>query len=464
MTTFDAVILAAGKGTRMRSERAKVLHEVIGEPMLAHVVRAALDAGAGRVVVVVGHGRDEVRAALAQRFDADRVVTAVQDDQLGTGHAVWCARDALASSTGRVMILCGDVPNLSVASLKAFVAADAAAGGAISVMSARVADPTGYGRIVRGADQRVERIVEHLDATEAERAVSEINTGTYLIDAAFLRGALDGLMAAGAKNAKGEYYLTDLVAAGAASGGAAAWVLPEPREAQGVNSRADLAAASGFARERINRRWMEAGVEMIDPARVVIGAFVTLEADVVLYPDVVLEGQTRIASGALIEQGCVLRDAEIGRGAHLKPYSVVTESSVGAGSDIGPFAHLRPGSEIGAKCKVGNFVETKKTKLEDGAKANHLTYLGDAFIGAGANVGAGTITCNYDGTNKSHTHIGAGAFIGSNSALVAPIKIGDGAYVAAGSVITQEVPAGALGVARGRQHNIDGWARRKGRT
>jgi bifunctional UDP-N-acetylglucosamine pyrophosphorylase / glucosamine-1-phosphate N-acetyltransferase len=206
---------------------------------------------------------------------------------------------------------------------------------------------------------------------------------------------------------------------------------------------------------------MEAGVELIDPSRVLIGLDVVLEADAVIYPDVVLEGKTRVGAGAFIEQGCVLRDATIGAFTHLKPYCVITESSVGMGSDIGPFAHLRPGSEIGAKCKVGNFVETKKTKMADGSKANHLSYLGDAFVGAKANVGAGTITCNYDGTNKSHTHIGAGAFIGSNSALVAPVKIGDGAYVAAGSVITQEVPEDALGVARERQRNIEGWARRK---
>jgi bifunctional UDP-N-acetylglucosamine pyrophosphorylase / glucosamine-1-phosphate N-acetyltransferase len=461
MSSFDAVILAAGKGTRMRSERAKVLHEVVGEPMLGHVVRAVLEAGAGKVVVVVGHGREEVAASLAARFDAAQVTCAVQEDQLGTGHAVWSAREALAASAGRVMILCGDVPNLSAASLRAFVEADQAAGGVISVMSAQVAEPRGYGRIVRDEAGRVTRIVEHLDATEAERAIHEINTGTYLADAAFLRGGLDVLMASAAQNAKKEYYLTDLVERGAGQGGASAWLLAEPREAQGVNTRADLAAAGAFARERINRRWMEAGVELIDPSRVLIGLDVVLEADAVIYPDVVLEGKTRVGAGAFIEQGCVLRDATIGAFTHLKPYCVITESSVGMGSDIGPFAHLRPGSEIGAKCKVGNFVETKKTKMADGSKANHLSYLGDAFVGAKANVGAGTITCNYDGTNKSHTHIGAGAFIGSNSALVAPVKIGDGAYVAAGSVITQEVPEDALGVARERQRNIEGWARRK---
>jgi bifunctional UDP-N-acetylglucosamine pyrophosphorylase / glucosamine-1-phosphate N-acetyltransferase len=461
MSSFDAVILAAGKGTRMRSERAKVLHEVVGEPMLGHVVRAVLEAGAGKVVVVVGHGREEVAASLAARFDAAQVTCAVQEEQLGTGHAVWSAREALAASAGRVMILCGDVPNLSAASLRAFVEADQAAGGVISVMSAQVAEPRGYGRIVRDEAGRVTRIVEHLDATEAERAIHEINTGTYLADAAFLRGGLDVLMASAAQNAKKEYYLTDLVERGAGQGGASAWLLAEPREAQGVNTRADLAAAGAFARERINRRWMEAGVELIDPSRVLIGLDVVLEADAVIYPDVVLEGKTRVGAGAFIEQGCVLRDATIGAFTHLKPYCVITESSVGMGSDIGPFAHLRPGSEIGAKCKVGNFVETKKTKMADGSKANHLSYLGDAFVGAKANVGAGTITCNYDGTNKSHTHIGAGAFIGSNSALVAPVKIGDGAYVAAGSVITQEVPEDALGVARERQRNIEGWARRK---
>jgi bifunctional UDP-N-acetylglucosamine pyrophosphorylase/glucosamine-1-phosphate N-acetyltransferase len=458
---FDAVVLAAGKGTRMRSERAKVLHEVLGVPMLAHVVSAALEAGARRVVVVVGHGRAQVEAMLTARFDASRIAIAVQDEQLGTGHAVWCAREGLADATGRVMILCGDVPNLSADSLKAFVAADEASGGVVTVMSARVANPAGYGRIVRDGAGRVTGIVEHLDASEAERAIDEINTGTYLIDAAFLREELAALMAAPPTNAKGEYYLTDVVARGAARG-AAAWVLPDPREAQGVNTRADLALAGSFARERINRRWMEAGVEMIDPARVVIGLEVQLGPDVVLYPDVVLEGATAIGSGTLVEQGCVLRDAVVGQGVHLKPYTVITESRVEDGAELGPFAHIRPGSEIGAKCKVGNFVETKKTRMEPGSKANHLSYLGDAFVGAKANVGAGTITCNYDGLNKSHTHIGAGAFIGSNSALVAPIKIGDGAYVAAGSVITQEVPDEALGVARERQRNIEGWARRRG--
>jgi bifunctional UDP-N-acetylglucosamine pyrophosphorylase / glucosamine-1-phosphate N-acetyltransferase len=245
MSSFDAVILAAGKGTRMRSERAKVLHEVVGEPMLGHVVRAVLEAGAGKVVVVVGHGREEVAASLAARFDAAQVTCAVQEEQLGTGHAVWSAREALAASAGRVMILCGDVPNLSAASLRAFVEADQAAGGVISVMSAQVAEPRGYGRIVRDEAGRVTRIVEHLDATEAERAIHEINTGTYLADAAFLRGGLDVLMASAAQNAKKEYYLTDLVERGAGQGGAAAWLLIWPLRAR---SRASASTGAGWRR------------------------------------------------------------------------------------------------------------------------------------------------------------------------------------------------------------------------
>ena len=456
----QAVILAAGKGTRMKSSTIKVLHEVVGRTLIDRVVDAAMGAGASDVTVVLGHDRAQVEDALDAREDADQITIAEQAEQLGTGHAVWCARDALQGGASHTLILYGDVPNLAPETLRAFVEDVIAGEATLGVMTAVLEDAGHYGRIVRDEDGAVTGIVEYKDASDEERAIREINTGMYVVETAFLLRELDALCSKPADNAQNEYYLTDLVARAASAGGAQGWIIEDVGEIQGVNTRADLARAARFARHKVNAHWMAEGVTLIDPGTTYIEESVTLEPDVEIHPNVHLRGETHVARDAVIEPNCVLTDATIGAGAHIKPGTTATQAKVGAGSAIGPMAHLRPGADIGAECKVGNFVEVKKTRLEDGAKAGHLTYLGDAHVGAKANIGAGTITCNYDGEHKHRTTIGAGAFIGSNTALVAPVTVADGAYVGAGSTITDEVPEGALGVARGRQKNIEGWVAR----
>jgi bifunctional UDP-N-acetylglucosamine pyrophosphorylase/glucosamine-1-phosphate N-acetyltransferase len=460
--SFQAVVLAAGKGTRMRSETIKVLHEVLGRTLIDRVVDTAIEAGAERVTVVLGHDREKVEAHLSAREDADRLATAVQAEQLGTGHAVWEAREQLRDQGTSTLVLYGDVPNLSVESIQAFIAEADNHPGKLSVMTSVLSDPARYGRMLRDDEGNLTGIVEYKDADEAQRAIREINTGIMLVDTDFLLAELEKLCSTPSTNAQGEFYLTDLVEVAANGGGAHGWILPDAGEMQGVNNRQDLAAASTFLRRRINARWMQEGVTMIDPETTYIESTVILEPDVILGPNVHLRGETRVARDAHIDTGCVLTNSSVGQGSHLLPHSVVTDSAIASNSAIGPFAHLRPGSKVGNNCKVGNFVELKKSTLEDGAKAGHLSYIGDARVGARANIGAGTITCNYDGKNKHHTDIGEDVFIGSNSALVAPVKIEDEAYVAAGSTITNTIPSGALGVARGRQKNIEGWVSRKG--
>ena len=459
---MQAVILAAGKGSRMHSSRIKVLHEVLGRTMLDRVIDAARRANAERVVVVVGHDRDEVEERLGARDDSGRLHTAVQAEQKGTGHAVWCARTALDTSphSTYTLILYGDVPNLSGETLRSFVEVCTRSEAKVGVMTAILDDAHGYGRIVRDDHGEVTRIVEHADASGEEREILEINTGIYVVETSFLLSCLDEICSGDALNAQGEYYLTDVVAMGARDSSVFGWSVETPGEIQGVNTRVDLAHAARFARERFNTSLMTRGVELIDPATTYIEESVEIEPDATIYPNVHLRGATTIAAGAIVEPNCVLTDTTVGEGAHILPGSVLSQASVGSSSAIGPMAHLRPGADIGSGCKIGNFVEIKKARLDDGAKAGHLSYLGDAHIGSGANVGAGTITCNYDGERKHRTTIGQGAFIGSNTALVAPVEIEDGAYVAAGSTITQHVPKGALGVGRGRQRNIEGWVER----
>ncbi len=453
MQDVAAIVLAAGKGTRMRSATAKVLHPLLGRPLLAYPLEACAKAGLGRVVVVVGHQADEVRAALG----ATGATFVVQAEQLGTGHAVLCAREALEGFSGTALVLCGDVPLLRPETLERLAATHRDAGAKITVLTMELDDPTGYGRLVRDADGWVERIVEEADATEAERAIREVNTGTYAVELPWLWEALARV---GRDNAQGEVYLTDAVALAAREGAAAAVALADPGEALGVNSRVQLAEAGRILRDRIHRAWMEAGVTLEDPATTWIEPGVELEPDVTLGPGVRLEGATRVATGARIDTGAVLVNALVGPGAHVKPYCVVTDARIEAGAQVGPFAHLRPGAVVGPEARVGNFVEMKKAVLGRGAKANHLTYLGDATVGEATNIGAGTITCNYDGVNKHPTVIGARAFIGSNTSLVAPVTVGDGAVVGAGSTITKDVPPGALGVARGKQRNVENWSSR----
>lgn len=451
--SFAAIVLAAGQGTRMKSERPKVLHELAGRPMLAFPIEAALSAGATRVVVVVGHGRDEVEASIAASFDP-RVTTAVQSEQRGTGHAARCALPALDGFEGDVVILCGDVPLLEPEAIDAL--RQARQGVELSLLTCRAPDPKGYGRILRDASGAVTAIREHKDASEAERAIDEINAGVYAAPISFLRESLEALRA---DNAQGELYLTDVVAAAATRGGARAvsWSM---ESVGGVNDRAQLAEAAAILRRRIAVRHARAGVTVRDLDRTYIDAGVTIEADAVIEPGVTLRGNTHVGRGARVDVGAVLTDVTVLPGAYLKPYTVASESRVGEGAQIGPFAHLRPGSELGPEVHVGNFVETKKTSMARGAKANHLAYLGDGVIGEGVNIGAGTIFCNYDGFQKHTTVLEAGCFIGSDSQLVAPIKVGEGAYVGTGTTVTRDVPADALAVGRARQENKEGYASR----
>jgi bifunctional UDP-N-acetylglucosamine pyrophosphorylase/glucosamine-1-phosphate N-acetyltransferase len=448
-----AVVLAAGKGTRMKSQLAKVLHEVCGRPLAFFPARCALELGAAPVVAVVGHQAEAVEAALKAGLAGGALRFAVQREQLGTAHAVLAARDALGDHRGPVAILSGDTPLLTTATLRAVVEAREAAGAAISLAVMTLPDPRGYGRIVRDGRGAPRAIVEEKDASEAERAIREVNAGLYCVDGAFL---WDALSRVGAANAQREFYLTDLVALAAAGAGAVAVEVPS-LEAAGVNDRAELSRAGRAMTERIALELMRAGVTIEDPARFDVDDGVAIGADTVIEPGVRLRGRTRIGSGCRIAQGAVLTDATVADGATVKPYSVVEDAVIGPRAIVGPFSRLRPGTELGEDVHVGNFVETKKARLAKGAKANHLTYLGDAVIGERVNVGAGTITCNYDGEKKHETRVGDGAFIGSDSTLVAPVEIGAGAYIGAGSTITEAVPPGALAVGRGRQVIKEGW-------
>jgi bifunctional UDP-N-acetylglucosamine pyrophosphorylase/glucosamine-1-phosphate N-acetyltransferase len=453
--SVTAVILAAGQGTRMKSARPKVLHELCGRPMVHYVVEAAFGAGAGDVVVVIGHGRDAVRAYLEGAFGG-RVRTAVQETQGGTGHAVLCALPALPPGVEQVFVLYGDTPLLDPGELGRLPRALAEAPAApLALLTVRVPDPTGYGRIVRGPDGRVERVVEQRDATAEQRAIDEINPGIYLARAEFLRGAVAALTP---NNAQQELYLTDVVAAAARAGGVASVLSRDAASLAGINDRAQLAAAEDAMYGRIADTQRRAGATIRASAR--LDAGVTVEPDAVIEHAVVLRGATRVGAGARVDVGSVLTDVVVADGAVVKPYTVAQGASIGPKAQIGPFSHLRPESTIEADAHVGNFVETKKTIVRRGAKANHLAYLGDGDIGEGANVGAGTIFCNYDGFRKHRTDVGPGAFIGSDTQIVAPVRIGAGAYVATGTTVTQDVPDGALAISRVRQSNKEGYADR----
>ncbi|MFO0582863.1 MAG: bifunctional UDP-N-acetylglucosamine diphosphorylase/glucosamine-1-phosphate N-acetyltransferase GlmU [Anaeromyxobacter sp.] len=447
-----AVVLAAGKGTRMRSNRAKVLHEAAGRPLAYFPVSRALEAGAAPVVVVVGHQAEAVEAALTAVLPGAPLRFALQTEQLGTAHAVRSAQAALEGHRGRVLILSGDTPLLTTATVQA-VLAGLDGGAKLSMGTMRLPDPRGYGRIVRDAAGRAQRVVEEKDASPAERAIAEVNTGLYAVDAEFLWASLGKV---GAANAQREYYLTDLVAMAAAAGGAATVEVPA-EDASGVNDREELARAGRRLVRRIASALMRSGVTIEDPDRFDCHVDVAVGADTVIEPNVRLLEGTRVGAGCRVGAGTILYRTEVADGANLLPYTVARESVIGPAAKIGPFSHLRPGSEAGEQVELGAFVETKKAKLGKKTKAHHLSYLGDAELGAGVNVGAGTITCNYDGAAKHLTRIGDGAFIGSDSILVAPIEIGAGAYVAAGSTLTDPVPPGALALGRARQVVKDGW-------
>jgi bifunctional UDP-N-acetylglucosamine pyrophosphorylase/glucosamine-1-phosphate N-acetyltransferase len=453
---LHVVILAAGKGTRMKSARPKVLHPLAGRPIIEHVLRTVDRLDAASTTLVIGHGGDEVRAALAAR-PAVRFV--VQSPQLGTGHALLQAAPVLTGQRGSVLLLYADVPLLQATTLTRLVEVHREARAAATVLTTDRDDPYGYGRIVRGDDGRIERIVEERDASEAERAIREINSGIYAFELAPLLPALESLAA---DNAQEEYYLTDLVAHYRLQGKRVETLhIDAPIEVQGVNSRLDLAELSRVIRDRKNRDLMLDGVTLDDPATIYVDDDVQVGADTVIGPGAILEGRTTVGARCRIGAGAHLTDATVGDDVAILDRSVITESVVSSGAKIGPFSHVRPGSAIGPGAHVGNFVELKKTTLGRGSKANHLAYLGDATIGADVNIGAGTITCNYDGVAKHPTIIEDGVFIGSDSQLIAPVRIGEGAYVAAGSSITDDVPAGSLAIARARQDTKPQWASRR---
>jgi bifunctional UDP-N-acetylglucosamine pyrophosphorylase/glucosamine-1-phosphate N-acetyltransferase len=455
-TPIAAVVLAAGKGTRMRSARAKVLHEVAGRPMAYYPVKRALEVGAAPVVVVVGHQAEAVEAALAAALPGAPLRFALQKEQLGTAHAVLQARQALRGHQGPVLILAGDTPLLTADVLAAVVSARARARAAIALATMVPESPRGYGRVVRDVRGMAVRVVEEKDATDEERQIAEVNTGIYCVEAEFLWRSLGKV---GSRNAQGEFYLPDLVAMAAVRGSVAAVEVPA-LVAAGVNDRVELARVGRALVRRMAEAHARSGVTIEDLDRFDCDEGVELGQDVIVEPGVRLRGRTRVGRNTVIGTGCILQDAVIDAGVTLKPYTLVEDARIASGAIIGPFARLRPGSEIGEGAHVGNFVETKKTRLGKGSKANHLTYLGDAVIGAGVNVGAGTITCNYDGEKKHPTTIGDKVFVGSDSILVAPIDIGAGAYVGAGSTLTENVPPGALALGRGRQVNKEGWVAR----
>jgi bifunctional UDP-N-acetylglucosamine pyrophosphorylase/glucosamine-1-phosphate N-acetyltransferase len=449
------VILAAGLGTRMKSDKAKVLHTVAGRPMIEFPVAMARELGSSRVVLVLGHQADAVRAAVEKRFGAGSIEVAIQAEQKGTGHAVKMAEPQLGRHDGLVLILYGDTPLLTQAGLERLV--HAASPTRISLMTARLPDPKGYGRVLRGSDGKFVRIVEEKDASPTERALNEINAGIYCGPASFIFTALDKLES---KNAQGELYLTDVMER-AARELEVVTVEVGADEVMGCNDRVDVARADKIIRVRLAESLMRAGVSVRDPERLYVEPGVSIGRDTELGPNVELRGKVSVGSGCIIEQGVVITDCSIGDGVHIKPYCVLSESSIANRAQIGPWCHIRPGSTVEDDVHLGNFVETKKTRMGKGAKANHLSYLGDADVGEKVNVGCGTITCNYDGYAKYRTVIEDGAFIGSDTQLVAPVTVGRGAVTAAGTTVYKDVPAGALALTRTEIVFNEGWADRK---
>jgi bifunctional UDP-N-acetylglucosamine pyrophosphorylase / glucosamine-1-phosphate N-acetyltransferase len=455
MSNLHVVILAAGKGTRMKSDRPKVLHAIAGRSLLARVLATADGLHPTTTTIVVGHGADEVTKALGPRADRHFVV---QEPQLGTGHALLQAAPVLRGKRGTVVLLSGDVPLLRQATLEDLVRTHTEAGAAATVLTAVVDRPYGYGRVVR-TQGRISRIVEERDASPAQRNIREINSGIYAFD---VEPLFDSLERIAADNAQNEYYLPDLVSIYRRRRRiVATFTVADAVEIRGINSRTELAEVSAMVRQQKNEELMAAGVTLIDPATTYIDTGVTIGRDTVVHPCVFIEGGTTIGTACEIHAGSRIVNATLGDRVVVLNHSVIADSSIAAGARIGPFAHLRPEAHVGENARVGNFVELKKATLGAGSKANHLAYIGDATVGDEVNVGAGTITCNYDGVAKHQTVIQDGSFIGSNATLVAPVTIGKNAYVAAGSAITGDVPAGALGIGRGRQENKEGWVKRR---
>jgi len=440
----------------MKTRRAKVLHEVCGRPLVYYPVKRALEAGASPVVVVVGHQGEEVRRALETHLPGAPLRFARQERQLGTAHAVASAKPALRGYRGPILILSGDTPLLTAWTLESVLAARTSPG-SLAFATMVLENPEGYGRVVHSPEKGPALIVEEKDATPEERQIKEVNAGLYAADAEFLWKTLSRV---DAKNAQREFYLTDLVALAAEGPGAVA-VRVSPVEASGVNDQEELSLAARALTRRIAQSLMEAGVTIEDPERFDADEGVEVGPDTVVEPSVRLRGATRIGRGCRIGQGSHISSTVVGEGVEFLPYCVVADSEIADGCRLGPFARLRPGNHLAQNVRIGNFVELKNSRIARGTKANHLTYLGDATVGSDVNVGCGTVTCNYDGERKHPTTIGDGVFVGSDSILVAPIRIGKGAYVAAGSTLTESVPAGSLALGRARQVTKRGWVRKR---
>lgn len=450
MKKVMAIVLAAGQGKRMKSKLYKVMHPVSGKPMVGHVLDTVKEAASERTVVVVGHGAEMVKSYLG-----DTAEFVLQEQQLGTGHAAQQAEKLLGQEDGVTIVICGDTPLVEASTLRAMLDLHEASGAAATILSASFENPAGYGRIIRGEDGTVLRIVEHKDCTPEEAKVREINTGTYCFDNRKLFTALSKVTN---QNAQGEYYLTDVIGLLKEAGEVVqGYCTEDTAEAIGVNDRVALAEAERFMRERINRKHLLNGVTLIDPASTYIEAGVQIGSDTIIYPGTVLRGSTVIGEDCVIGPSADMTNTVAHNGVTVK-YSVAVEAVIGEGSSVGPYANLRPGSKLGRDCKIGDFVELKNATLDDGSKVSHLSYVGDAKVGKDVNIGCGAITVNYDGFNKAVTEIGDGAFIGSNVNLIAPVKIGGGAYVVAGTTVTQDVPEGDLAIGRERQVNKPGYA------
>lgn len=449
-----AVILAAGKGTRMKSALPKVLHPICGQPMLYYPLEAARLAGFKQLKVVVGHRSEQV----IETFPNEDLTWIKQTEQLGTGHALMCAADSLRGYSGPLLLHCGDVPLLKPETLQQLQSYHSQQQAAVTVLTAQMPNPHGYGRIIRDGEQ-ILKIIEEKDANGEQRQVTEINAGTYLFDADFVLSALKGL---NKNNSQGEYYLTDIVAAAVAAGKKTrALCVEDPTEVMGINDRCQLAEAEVLMRWKINADLMFGGVSMIDPTTVYIDSGVEIGADTTLHPNVQLRGETSIGKNCIVETGVVVVDSQVADRSHLKAGSAIEESRIGPDCKVGPMAHLRPGTVLSGNNKIGNFVETKKIQMGEKAQASHLTYLGDAEIGRNVNFGCGTITCNYDGVNKHKTIVEDDVFVGSDCQLVAPVKIGRNSLIAAGSTITKDVPPDSLALSRTEQKVISGWRLRK---
>lgn len=439
----------------MKSDIVKVLHPILGLPMLFYSIELSLKGiEAEKTIVVIGHQADLIQ----ERFKGLKIDFALQKEQLGTGHAVLQATPFLQSCNGTVLILCGDVPLVEAETLRSFIDTYKENESTLSVLTAIVENPFGYGRILRNPEGWLEKIVEEKDASEQERMIREINTGIFCVKAPFL---VQGLREIGKENAQGEYYLTDLVGIAGKKGlRCSAHIVADPVEVMGINTRVDLAIANDVLRQKKLKDQMLSGVTIVDPKTTYVDRTVEVGKDSILYPNCHLQGKTKIGERCIIEPNSKISDSIIGDDVTICANSVITESKIGEGAAIGPFAHLRPLSEVKTKAKIGNFVEVKKSIIGRGSKANHMSYIGDSLLGEDVNIGAGTITCNYDGFEKHQTIIGNRVFVGSNVELVAPVKVGSGSSIGAGTTVTKDVPEGALAISRVKQKNIKGWSKR----